>query len=263
MIRKLFIGLTLALLLLPVVTAHAQETTPADLVRAFLEGMGYNVLDVGYWLDENNNPDPNIAAFEVELDSSATATQQAQAIVLGYAALRKAFPDSSGLIALIKVQNLIYIFPAEASVYDQWTNGQITDAQFGQYLTSKSKVFDLTTKSYVTPGTPGGTASPDKSQTDKNFQGSENQQLPCNPAAGKAWFWIRNGYMGKDLDFTIGGGEWSTHDYKIPGTGEWKYIEMPPGRYTWSAHIAGVGVAHGERFDYAARNCYYQNFSPN
>lgn len=262
MFRKSLFLFALALLLIPTATAYAQETTPADLVRAFLEGMGYNVLDVGYWLDENGNPDPNIAAFEVELDANATAAQQVQAVVLGYTALRKAFPESSVLVALIKIQNLVYIFPAEASVYDQWVNKQISDTQFGQYLSSKYKVFDLNTKSYVTPGTPGGSTSPNKTQTNKDFSNTNNQQLPCNPQAGKAWFWIRNGYMGKELDFTIGGGEWSTHDYKIPGTGEWKYIEMPPGRYTWSAHIAGIGVAHGERFDYAAGQCYYQNFAP-
>lgn len=263
MLRKILIVLGLALLLLPAATLHAQEsTTPAELVRAFLSGMGYNVLDAGFWRDANGNVNPTIAAVEIELPATATTNEKIQAVVLGYNALRKAFADSTMLVSLIKVGDLVSIFPCEAAVFDQWINKQMTDADFGQYLVGKLKVFDLAKNAYVTPGTTGGSNPPAKNQTNKSFQGNDPNQLPCNPAAGKAWFWIRNAYMGRELDFTVGGGEWGTHDYKIAGTGEWKYIEMPPGKFTWSAHIAGLGVAHGERFDYAAGKCYYQNFAP-
>lgn len=258
----LLIVLGLALLLAPAATAHAQNATPADAVRAFLSGMGYTVLDVGYLADENGNADTTRVIVEVELSTNATAQEMSQAMLLSLGALRKAYPDAVVLGSLIKIGNLIYIFPCEASVFDQFINKQITGEVFGQYIAGNAKVFDLVNQAYVTPGTTGGGNSPSKSQGNKNFSGAPDQ-LPCNPPAGKAWFWIRNAYMGRDLDFTIGGGDWGTHDYKIPGTGEWKYIEMPPGRYTWSAHIAGLGVAHGERFDYQAGQCYYQGFAPN
>jgi hypothetical protein len=263
MFRKVFILLALALLLIPAATTHAQETAPGDLVRGFLAGMGYTVLDVGYLADEQGNADTSRVIVEIELPTSVTAQEMSQAMLLSFAALRKAYPGATILGSLLKIGNLIYIFPTDAAVFDQFINNQITGQQFGEYIQKNAKVFDLTTNSYVTPGTPGGSSSPNKNQTNKDFGGGGNSNtLPCNPPAGKVWFWIRNGYMGRELDFTVGGGEWGTHDYKIPGTGEWKYIEMPPGRYTWSAHIAGLGVAHGERFDYAAGQCYYQNFSP-
>jgi hypothetical protein len=257
----LLIVLGLALLLVPAATAQAQETTPGDLVRGFLAGLGYTVLDVGYVADENGNADTTRVIVEVELPTTATPQEMSQVMILSHAALRKAYPNAVILGSLIKIGNLIYIFPTEATVFDQFVNKQITGEVFGNYIASNAKVYDLVKKAYVTPGTPGGSNTPNKSQTHKDFQGGDGQ-LPCNPPADKVWFWVRNGYSGKDLDFTIGGDEWGTHDYKIPGTSEWKYIEMPPGKYTWSAHIAGLGVAHGERFDYAAGNCYYQNFAP-
>ena len=253
----------LALLFLPAATTHAQDPTPGERVRSFLAGMGYTVLDVGYLADDSGNADPTRVIVEIELPTTVTAPEMSQAMILSFGALRKAYPDATILGSLLKIGNLIYIFPSDATVFDQFINNQITGQQYGDYIQKNAKVFDLTTNSYVNPNAPGGTTSPTKNQTNKDFGGGSNSQtLPCNPAAGKVWFWIRNGYMGREMDFTVGGDEWGTHDYKIPGTGEWKYIEMPPGKYTWSAHIAGLGVAHGERFDYAAGQCYYQNFSP-
>jgi len=264
MLRKFAIGLGLALLLLlPLATAHAQETTPGDLVRNFLQGLGYTVLDVGYLADQNGNADTTRVIVEVELPTTTTPQEMMQAMLVSHGALRKAYPSAVLLGSLIKVGNLVYIFPVEASVFDQFINKQITPEVYSKYIVANAKVFDLVKNAYVDPNAPGGGTTPNQSQTNKDFSGGNNGQLPCNPAAGKAWFWIRNAYMGRELDFTIGGGEWGTNDFKIPGTGEWKYIEMPPGRYTWSAHIAGIGVAHGERFDYQAGQCYYQSFSPN
>ena len=65
------------------------------------------------------------------------------------------------------------------------------------------------------------------------------------------------------MRFTIGGGEWGTHDYDVPGDGKYYIIRMPPGTYTYSASIAGVGTAHGEKKAYAAGQCYQLRFSPN
>jgi len=263
MIRKVLALLALALLLVPAATTHAQEPTPGDRIRSFLSGMGYTVLDVGYLADENGNADLARVIVEIELPTTVTAQEMSQAMILSFGALRKAYPDATILGSLLKIGNLIYIFPTEAALFDQFINNQISGEQYGAYIQKNAKVFDIVANSYVNPNAPGSGTAPDKNQTNKDFSGGDTSNtLPCNPPAGKAWFWIRNGYMGRDLDFTIGGGEWSTHDYKIPGTGEWKYIEMPPGRYTWSAHIAGLGVAHGERFDYAAGQCYVQNFAP-
>ena len=261
--QKLIVALALALLLLPATTVLAQDQTPPDLVREFLTALGYKVLDVGLWVDDQGNPDPNVAAAEVEMSQTATAGDRVQAAAYCFLALRKAYPNATALLGLVKVGSLVYIIPTEAAVFDQLIAKQITAEQYANYLSPKIRVFDLVKGAYVTPGTPGGSNTPNKTQTNKDFGGgTQNQNPTCSVAANLVWFWLRNGYMGKEMDFTIGGGEWGTHDYKIPGTNEWKYIEMPPGKYTWSAHIAGVGTAHGERTDYLAGTCAYQTLAP-
>jgi hypothetical protein len=64
------------------------------------------------------------------------------------------------------------------------------------------------------------------------------------------------------MRFTIGGGEWGTHDFDIPADGQYHYIDMPPGRYTYTASIPGVGKANGDRQDYFAGVCTFLTFSP-
>ncbi len=266
--RKLLVALGLVLVLLPVHVAFAQDT-PDEQVRSYLTGLGYTVLDVGLWPDANGKPDPTTVAVEVQVSTTASVAERLQPVLYGYYALRQAYPNASVLIGMVKSGPFIYIFPSEASVFDQWTAGKLTDEAYGNYLGEKLKVYDTIKGAFVTPGAPGGeqTNKPqtNKDQTNKNFTG-QSQQQPQVPACGappdKARFWIRNLYMGTQMDFTIGGGDWGTHDYQIPGDGQWRYIEMPPGRYTYTAHIAGAGVAHGERFDYNAGKCFYQTFSP-
>lgn len=85
-------------------------------------------------------------------------------------------------------------------------------------------------------------------------------QCPAGP--NEAILYISNNYQGKLMRFTIGGGEWGTHDYDVPGDGKYYAIRMPPGRYTYTAHIAGVGKANGERTDYRGGQCYSLRFSP-
>ena len=81
MIRKLLMLGALALLLLPAATTHAQETTPGDLVRNFLSGMGYTVLDVGYLADDNGNADTTRVIVEIELPTTVTAPEMSQAMI--------------------------------------------------------------------------------------------------------------------------------------------------------------------------------------
>lgn len=83
----------------------------------------------------------------------------------------------------------------------------------------------------------------------------------CELNEGEAGILLNNGFDAP-MTFTIGGGGWGTHDYEIPGDGEWYILAMPPGRYTFTAFIPGVGTAHGERFDYAAGVCRRISFAP-
>ncbi len=87
-------------------------------------------------------------------------------------------------------------------------------------------------------------------------------QAACDASANEALLYISNNYSGTTMRFTIGGGEWGTHDYDVPGDGKWYSIRMPPGNYTYTAHIAGVGKASGEKTEYARGQCYQLRFSP-
>lgn len=89
----------------------------------------------------------------------------------------------------------------------------------------------------------------------------EPEDKLCELNEGEAGILLNNGFDAP-MTFTIGGGGWGTHDYEIPGDGEWYILAMPPGRYTYTAFIPGVGTAHGERFDYAAGVCRRIRFTP-
>jgi hypothetical protein len=87
-------------------------------------------------------------------------------------------------------------------------------------------------------------------------------EAACPAGPNEAVLYISNNYQGTTMRFTIGGGEWGTHDYDVPGDGKWYFIRMPPGNYTYTASIAGYGTAHGEKKEYRGGQCYQLRFSP-
>lgn len=87
-------------------------------------------------------------------------------------------------------------------------------------------------------------------------------QVACTAGPNEAALYLSNAYPAQ-MRFTIGGGEWKTHDYDVPGDGKWYIIRMPPGKYTYTASIAGFGTAHGEKKEYLAGQCYQLRFAPN
>lgn len=102
------------------------------------------------------------------------------------------------------------------------------------------------------------TAAPTRAPTRRPTEAANT----CDAPAHEAFFYIANNYKGTLMRFTIGGGEWGTHDYDVPGDDQWYRIRMPPGKYTYTAHIAGVGKASGERTLYSGGQCYSVRFSP-
>jgi hypothetical protein len=100
------------------------------------------------------------------------------------------------------------------------------------------------------------TAVPSRAPTRKPTQAA------CPVGSNEAGLVISNNYIGYLMRFTIGGGDWGTHDYDVPGDGKWYLIRMPPGNYTYTASIAGLGTAHGEKKQYSGGQCYQLRFSP-
>lgn len=84
----------------------------------------------------------------------------------------------------------------------------------------------------------------------------------CAAPPNEAFYYISNNYPGTTMRFTIGGGDWGTHDYDVPGDGKYYLIRMPPGKYTYSAFIPGKGKASGEKTEYFGGQCYSIQFTP-
>ncbi len=102
------------------------------------------------------------------------------------------------------------------------------------------------------------TAVPTRAPTRRPTEASSGCQAPGN----EVFFYISNNYTGTVMRFTIGGGEWGTHDYDVQGDGQYYLIRMPPGKYTYTAFIPGKGKANGERTQYEGGQCYSLQFSP-
>lgn len=83
----------------------------------------------------------------------------------------------------------------------------------------------------------------------------------CNLGPGEAGLLISNSYSGV-MRFTIGGGEWGTHDYDVANDGQRHLIKFPPGRYTYTAFIPGAGKDQGEPFQYNAGTCRILDYRP-
>lgn len=121
-----------------------------------------------------------------------------------------------------------------------------------------SVAFDNLRVSKINSGAAAPTTSAKAATPKPTFSAGEG----CDLNPGEAGILISNNYIGQEMTFTIGGGSWGTHEYTIPGDGEWYRIRMPPGTYTYTAFIPGAGTDHGERYAYQEGVCRQIRFSP-
>jgi hypothetical protein len=238
--------------------AQAQSSA-ADQVTLFLAKQGYAVLGVDNFPDANGQPIADaiyvlMKATSSNLDSQEMALQAAW----GFAAVRRHYPQANTLISAMQDRQYLILFFTDAPTFDRFLAQSLPAQEFWNGVRANVRIFDTARNVMVSEKDfTGG------SQTNKPFDPSFTPNQPaCSAPPGEAFLLIRNNYLGKLMRFTIGGGEWGTHDYDVPGDGQTYIIRMPPGRYTYTAHIAGTGTAHGEPFQYNGGTCYPLTFAP-
>lgn len=259
MFKKWVALLVIALTLIPLNVASAQGS-PAQQVSQLLGQQGYAVLAVDNFPDAQGNPRPDVMyvmmnAVNSNLDSQEVVLQA----VWGFGALRKYYPDASTLLSVLKDRQFLVMFGTDSATFDQFIGEQISAQSFWSNVRSNVKIFNTQTNQMVSEKEFVGGGQTNKSFTQQNFT---PQQPACSPPAGMARLYIQSNYMGKTMRFTIGGGEWGTHDYDVPGDAQRHFIDIPPGTYTYTAFIPGEGTAHGERKAYDAGKCYSLTFAP-
>lgn len=246
-------------------TAGTVTPTPAnDPVREALAKENYTVIRSGPWYDNAGKPlSTAVHVFMLGASEDPKSEASIKQIALGFATLKSAYPNATTYHVL---------FLSGPAIYDASTTSSALQLLSSQLITPDAWLKDvlagMKTISLVQGGTTtaGATATPTRSSAQATSTRAPTRvptqaTTTCNAPADKARLWVKNGYSGT-MRFTIGGGEWGTHDFDIPADGQYHYVDMPTGRYTYSASIPGVGKANGERQDYFAGQCYYLTFSP-
>ncbi|MBI4672545.1 MAG: hypothetical protein HY741_12880 [Chloroflexi bacterium] len=260
--KKILAALLLLALLLaaPLDALRAQQNSPSDEITLFLAKQGYAVLGVGNLPDVNNNPVPTAVyvlmnATSSNLDSQAMALQA----LWGFAAIRKYLPQATTLVSILRDRYFLVLFVTDNAAFDQFLTQQVPAQAYWNAVRRNVRILDTRTNTLVSEKDFSGGSQTTKPFTQPNFT---SQQPACPASLNEALLLIQNNYIGLVLRFTIGGGDWGTHDYDVPGDGQRYKLSMPPGQYTYTASIAAKGTAHGEPFEYKAGNCYPLTFSP-
>lgn len=288
----LILGIVSAAVLLPVNDLSAQSPTrtpTASGLEGFLGGAqaattptpasnpvaqalakeNYFVFTSGPWYDVAGKPAANVVhvfmpAASPDLRSEASIKQ----IATGIAALRTAYPNAGEYhVLLLSGPNVVDASTTANSLQLLSTNLMTADAFITQVLngvktTSLVGGSTTTTNTTTTNNSAQATAAPTKAPTRAPTRKPTVATSTCNPPPGMARLWVKNGYSGM-MRFTVGGGEWGTHDFDIPADGQYHFIDMPPSnKYTYSASIPGVGKASEKLPPYYAGQCYELTFTP-
>lgn len=244
-------------------TASTPTPTTNDPVKQALAKDNYVVFTSGNWYDEAGKSVPNSAhVFMLAAAADPKSDLGVKQIASGFAALRSTYPNATSYHVLLL---------SGPNVHDASTTSQALQLLNTQLITAEAWLKDVLNgvrtinlvKGSTSTTTTNPPATPVKPQaTATRVPTRRPTQAPsgCAAPAGKARLTVFNGYNGV-MRFTIGGGEWGTHDYDIQAN-QRGFIDMPPGRYTYTAFIPGIGKANGDRKDYVAGVCYELSFTP-
>lgn len=258
-------------------TATPTSTTTSssaggDALKQALAQNNYVVVQSGNWYDAQGKPLADSVFVMMPASFSDPKSDAAvQQIVSGLSALRTQYPNAATYHVLLLNRPFVHDAFTTSAALQLLNSKLVTPEAFLQEVLAKMRTTNLVQGSVVTNATatatatatrPGVVASPTRVPTRKPTTATST----CNPPPGQARLWVKNGYSGV-MRFTVGGGEWGTHDFDIPADGQFHYIDMPPSdKYTYSASIPGVGKASARLVDifgpFLAGKCYYLPFQP-
>ena len=249
-------------------TNQRASPTPNPLART-LAASNYIVVTSGNWYDAQGKlANDSVYVMMLGVSPDPKSTDAVKQITSGLAALVNAYPNAANYHVLLL--NGPYVHDASTTAKTlQLLNSQLLAPEaFLRDLLAQMRTTNLASGS-TTSGT-NAVATATRGSTTSNATSVPTRRpttaSTCNPPAGQARLWVKNGYSGV-MRFTVGGAEWGTHDYDIPADGQYHFIDMPPSdRYTYSASIPGVGKASQRLVDifgpFVAGQCYYLPFQP-
>lgn len=258
-------------------TATPTSTTTSssaggDALKQALAQNNYVVVQSGNWYDvQGKTLTDSVFVMMLASFSDPKSDAAVQQIVSGLSALRTQYPNAATYHVLLLNGPFVHDAFTTSAALQLLNSKLVTPEAFLQEVLTKMRTTNLVQGSVVTNATatatatatrPGVVASPTRVPTRKPTTATST----CNPPPGQARLWVKNGYSGV-MRFTVGGGEWGTHDFDIPADGQFHYIDMPPSdKYTYSASIPGVGKASARLVDIfgplVAGKCYYLPFQP-
>lgn len=256
-----------------------QAPAGSGTLGASLSQGGFTFVASGNWYDARGNQLPDsVYVMMIAVASDLKSTALVGQVAAGFVAVRSTYPTAQAYHTILLDRSRVMDFATTASALELLNSSLITPDAFIKQVFEQVRVIDLVSGTLVTGSNPQQPTAPPPAATRTPTRAAARpsatrppatrpaptrtptaESAACPAPGDKARLYIRNGYTGT-MRFTIGGGEWGTHDYDIPGDGQYHFIDMPPGRYTYTAFIPGAGKANGDRKDYNAGQCYELNF---
>ena len=245
-------------------TAATPTSAKTDPVTQALVQENYTVISSGTWYDVTGKPTTTVVhVFMLAASADPKNTTGVKQIASGFAALRSQYPTATTYHVLLLSGPNIYDASTTSNALQLLSTNLVTPDAFIKDVLNGMKTISLVgafsnAAATATATTAKATTVPTRVPTRKPTTATSS----CNAPADKARLWVKNGYSGT-MRFTVGGGEWGTHDFDIPSDAQYHFIDMPPSdKYTYSASIPGVGKASEKLPAYFAGQCYYLTFTP-